>query len=206
MSKSFSHVVITLAAHDACFSPFLPLSLCMIVIPLRLRAIVRGLLSSGSPATTTAFLGAARRRLTQAGGVPKTNHEPLFCIDHTGENVIPTVALQEILRRARTLYGAGMGFASLRLLAQPVRAAADFCWKESAILESTFATIDADLCQALQSSREEYEGGRTRDLAAARAALEELKAAVKESQIAVQSWKGVYPFERAATTLEFWKI
>ncbi len=94
----------------------------------------------------------------------------------------------------------------MRVLAQPVRAIADVRWENNVAMDSLFADIDADISQALQSCREEFDGGRLTDVAAARAALDDLKAAVRESQSAVQSWKGNFPLERAAATLEFWKI
>ncbi|KAI0085512.1 hypothetical protein BDY19DRAFT_996648 [Irpex rosettiformis] len=175
-------------------------------ISSRLRAIVRGLLSSGSPAITTAFLGAARRRLTHSTHTTKPIHGALFQQGQDGTEVGPTAELQKTLRRARTLYGAGLGFASLKVLAQPVRAIADIRQENTAAMEGMFAEIDADISQALQSCREEFDSGRLSDVTAARLALDELKAAVKESQVAVQSWRGAYPFERAATSLEYWKI
>ncbi|KAI0691816.1 hypothetical protein BC835DRAFT_1407202 [Cytidiella melzeri] len=171
-----------------------------------LRAIVRGLLSSGSPAITTAFLGAAQLRLAQSTSAARCSYGPLFHKGQADSDVVPTAGLQKTLRRARTLYGAGLGFASLKVLAQPVRAIAGFRWENNAVMENTFAEIDADISQALQSSREEFESGRLQDVAIARAAIEELKAAVRESQLAVQSWRGAFPFERAAATLEFWTI
>lgn len=118
----------------------------------------------------------------------------------------PTAELRRVLTRARMLYGVGLGFASLRLLAQPVRATAKFRWEPGSDIEQVLAEIDADIGQALQSSREEMDSGRGGNLVAARAALEELRAAIKQSQTAVDSWAGVYPFERAAATLEFWKL
>lgn len=73
-------------------------------------------------------------------------------------------------------------------------------------MEQILAEIDADIGQALQSSREEMDGGRVGSLTNARAALEELKSAIKESHLAVASWGGLYPFERAAASLDFWKL
>lgn len=112
----------------------------------------------------------------------------------------------ETLRKARTMYGAGLGFASLRVLARPVRATTAFHWKENMALERAFAEIDADICQALQSSREELESGRLGDMLMARGALEDLKSAIRESKQTVDSWGGTFPFDRAAASLEFWKL
>lgn len=144
--------------------------------------------------------------MTQSSHATKPIHGALFQQGQSETDIVPTSELQKILRRARTLYGAGLGFASLRVLAQPVRAIADVRWENNVAMDSLFADIDADISQALQSCREEFDGGRLTDVAAARAALDDLKAAVRESQSAVQSWKGNFPLERAAATLEFWKI
>ena len=81
-----------------------------------------------------------------------------------------------------------------------------FVWETGSEIETTLAEIDADISQALQSSREELDGGRVGDIASARAAISDLRAAVRESKIAVENWGGVYPFERAEATLEFWKM
>lgn len=78
-------------------------------------------------------------------------------------------------------------------------------WEEGSAIESVLAEIDADISQALQSSREEMDSGRM-DITTARSAISDLKSAVKESKLAVENWGGVYPFERAEATLEFWKL
>ncbi|KIP02598.1 hypothetical protein PHLGIDRAFT_37827 [Phlebiopsis gigantea 11061_1 CR5-6] len=171
-----------------------------------LRAAVRGLLSSSSPAVASAFTDAARRRLTQTGVARKPACDALFAVRADGRGVGPTAELRDVLGRARMLYGVGLGFASLKLLAQPVRAAARLRWELGGEIEQVLAEIDADIGQALQSSREELDGGRAGNLNTARAALEELKSAIKESQLALEGWAGSYPFERAAASLEFWKL
>lgn len=154
----------------------------------------------------SAFTDAARRRLVQSNAVLKPSCEGLFAIRTDGRGIEPTSELRDILTRARMLYGVGLGFASLKLLAQPVRATARFRWEAGGEIEQVLAEIDADIGQALQSSREEMDSGRAGNLVAARAALEELKSAIRESQSAVESWAGPYPFERAAASLEFRKL
>jgi len=87
------------------------------------------------------------------------------------------------------------------------------------------AVIDADIGQAIQasicrsisyysrsyqtcsqSSKEEIEGGRVHDFAAAREVRNELRCAVNDSLADVKQWAGEFPFERAAASLEFWKF
>ena len=167
---------------------------------------MRGLLSASPPAVASAFTDAARRRLAQSSAVLKPSCDGLFAIRADGRGIEPTTELRDILTRARMLYGVGLGFASLKLLAQPVRATARFRWEAGSEIERIVAEIDADIGQALQSSREEMDSGRVGSLTTARAAVEELKSAIRESHSATASWAGPYPFERAATSLEFWKL
>lgn len=86
------------------------------------------------------------------------------------------------------------------------------------------AEIDADIGQAiqvgfclafwmpyltrcvLQSSKEEIEGGRVNDFASAREAVSDLRNAVNESYVDVESWGGEFPFERGLSSIEYWKI
>lgn len=96
---------------------------------------------------------------------------------------------------------------SLRVLTSVIRATIGHQWKDhDEQLEMIFATIDADVSQALQSTREEIESGRAAEKGGAGLALSELRSAVEDSQRAVGSWGGFYPFERAAASLEFWKL
>lgn len=132
--------------------------------------------------------------------------DSLFARRPGGSGIAPTAELRNILTRSRMLYGVGLGFASLRVLALPIKATAHFRWEPGSDIEQIFAEIDADIGQALQSAREELDSGRAGNLQAARAAMEELKIAVRESQAASASWGGAYPFERAAASLEFWKL
>ncbi|KAI6118227.1 hypothetical protein F5141DRAFT_1212129 [Pisolithus sp. B1] len=152
-----------------------------------LRAITRNLLASGSPGLATAFTDAARTRLH-------------------GIHAVPTASLDNILARIRSLYGAGMGFASLGLLASIVKATIGLRWEREGFMATTLAVIDTDISQAIQSCKEELEGGRANDLTAARDAVNKLSISVKESLADVKSWDGEFPFERAVNSIECWKI
>ena len=57
-----------------------------------------------------------------------------------------------------------------------------------------------------QSSKEEIEGGRLNDFRTARDVVDDLRAALHESQVDVNCWGGEFPFERAAAGLEYWKF
>ena len=99
-----------------------------------------------------------------------------------------------------------MGFASLKILARVVWATVGLRWEEDGPMEDVLALIDADISQAIQSAKEELEGGRAGDLQAAREVVQELRSAVGESQMDVRKWNGAFPFERAASSLEYWRI
>lgn len=99
-----------------------------------------------------------------------------------------------------------MGFASVKILAVIVTATIGLRWVPGGEIEDTLAAIDADISQALQSSREEMEAGRVGNMVEARQAIESLRAALTASVRDVESWNGGYPFERGVASLEFWKI
>ncbi|KAH8093120.1 hypothetical protein BXZ70DRAFT_440717 [Cristinia sonorae] len=170
-----------------------------------LRAIVRATLASSPPAMAGTFTAAARTRLLQTNAVLPPHPGNLFGTRADG-SIVPTPELRAALVRARALYGAGLGLASLKVLALVVRATKGHRWEESGEMENTFSDIDADISQALQSTREELDGGRVADMTKARETLRELRASIQESQQEVKSWGGSFPFERAAATLEFWKL
>lgn len=58
----------------------------------------------------------------------------------------------------------------------------------------------------MQSSKEEIEAGRVEDYSAARDVVDELRCAVNDSYDDVRLWGGEFPFERAVTSIEFWKL
>lgn len=117
-----------------------------------LRSIVRNLLATGPPGIAPAFTNSARSRLRQTNA--KTMGSAFSFFDHqphTG-SIVPTQRLYDTLTRARLLYGAGMGFASLGLLASIVRATLGLQWEEDDDMEDILAIVDADIGQAIQAS------------------------------------------------------
>lgn len=125
--------------------------------------------------------------------------------------MVPGADLPAALTRVRSLYGAGLGLASLKVLANVVRATVGYRWdaknnEDGSSMEDLFAEIDADISQALQSSREELESGRVGDKNAVRNSVGALRVAVEESQQWVNSWGGTYPFERAVSGLAYWRL
>lgn len=118
----------------------------------------------------------------------------------------PSSELPHILRRARVLYGAGMGFTSLGVLAEVVRSTVGMRWEEDSEMADVLTAIDADMTQAIQSSKEETGAGRVADIAVARAAVGDLQSALVSSSRDVESWGGEFPFDRAAASIQYWKL
>ncbi|KAI6022962.1 hypothetical protein PISMIDRAFT_353892 [Pisolithus microcarpus 441] len=171
-----------------------------------LRAITRNLLASGSPGLATAFTDAARTRLRQTIAKRIANANGLFETEIDGIHAVPTPSLDNILARIRSLYGAGMGFASLGLLASIVKATIGLRWEREGPMATTLAVIDTDITQAIQSCKEELEVGRANDLTTARDTVNKLWISVQDSLADVESWGGEFPFERAVNSIECWKI
>ncbi|KAH9988596.1 hypothetical protein BJV77DRAFT_964309 [Russula vinacea] len=170
-----------------------------------LRATVRILLSSMPPSTAQAFTKAARSRLSSPNASPLPHPQILFYLDG-GVEPTPTTGLYDILAHARALYGAGMGLTSFGVFASIIRTALGLRWTSFGAAADAFALIDGDICQAIQSSKEEIDSGRGGDLDIARAKVADLRAALKESSDAVSRWGGDFPFDRAAATLDIWKF
>ncbi|KAL7278416.1 hypothetical protein PYCCODRAFT_1375398 [Trametes coccinea BRFM310] len=171
-----------------------------------LRAIVRGMLATSPPSVAAAFTAAARQRLVRVKATDVPDMTGLFASGPDGNSAEPTEKLNGVLLRIRTLYGSGMGFASLRILTRVVGATVGLRWEEDGAMEDTLAIIDADISQAIQSAKEEIDGNRVADFQEAREVVEELRSAVNESQMDAKKWNGAFPFERAASSLEFWRV
>jgi hypothetical protein len=156
------------------------------------------------PSTAQAFTKAARSRLSSPNASPLPHPQILFYFD--GVEPTPTSGLYDILAHARALYGAGMGLTSFGVFATIIRTSLGLRWTPFGPAADAFALIDGDICQAIQSSKEEIDSGRGGDLEIARAKVADLRAALKESSDAVSRWGGDFPFDRATATLEFWKF
>ncbi|KAI1787098.1 hypothetical protein LXA43DRAFT_975423 [Ganoderma leucocontextum] len=171
-----------------------------------LRAIVRGMLATNPPSVAHAFTAASRQRLLRVDATAIPDTTGIFVAGAGDTTAAPTEKLHDILVRIRTLYGSGLGFASLRILSRVVSATIGVRWEEDSDTEDVLANIDADISQAIQSSKEELDGGRVTDLQDAREIVQELRSAVNESQMDVKKWDGAFPFERAASSLEYWRV
>ncbi|KAJ7131036.1 hypothetical protein C8R44DRAFT_664968, partial [Mycena epipterygia] len=130
-----------------------------------LRAIVRSMVASATPGIAAALTTAARERLQQTSARFLAFSDPnaLFtvpCATTTScgtREPTPTPLLFDLLKRARTLYGSGMGFASLDLLTTAVRATLDLRWEREGEMADILAVLDADIAQAIQSCKEEID-------------------------------------------------
>lgn len=164
------------------------------------------MLATSPPSVAAAFTSAARQRLVRVRAAEVPDTTGIFVAESGGNAAAPSEKLKGILLRVRTLYGSGMGFASLKTLARVVGATVGLRWKEDSVMEDTLATIDADISQAIQSAKEEIDGGRVTDLQEAREVVDELRAAITESQMDTKKWDGGFPFERAESSLEYWRV
>ena len=166
------------------------------------------MIATSPPSSASSLASLARRRLVQTGATSVPSSEGLFVSDRSrsADLTMPTDTLRRVLSRARALYGAGLGFASLRVLAVVVRAAKGVQWLEGGELETTLAAIDVDISQAIQSCTEELGSGRAADPMFVKTALNELRTAVKENRRVVDAGRGGYLFEQGENALDFWKI
>lgn len=117
-----------------------------------LRCAVRGLLASGTSGIASAFSAAARKHLRESGALVPPSSESLFVRDSPSGEINPTQTLLETVARARTVYGVGMGFASLEILIPIVEATIDAKWVEDGATAQVLMEVDADIVQAIQVS------------------------------------------------------
>ena len=108
------------------------------------------MLASGPPGITPAFTNAARRRLRQTSY--KVNPYVFFNKQTCDSPATPLPHLHDVVTHARSLFGAGMGFASLALLVTIVRATIGLQWEDEGDMADFLAVIDSDITQAIQVS------------------------------------------------------
>ena len=90
---------------------------------------------------------------------------------------------------------------SLPIYTSIIRSTFHLRWEDSDedLLLNHLAVVDADLAQAIQSSKEEVAAGyleSEEDIASARESLGELHAALNESKRLVETWGGEFCFDR----------
>jgi len=110
------------------------------------------LLATGPPGIAPAFGNAARSRLRQTSTKALPAPYSLFRKQTRDSPATPLPHLHDTLTRARSLYGAGMGFSSLVVLASIVRATIGLRWEDDGEMPDILAVIDADIGQAIQVS------------------------------------------------------
>lgn len=99
-----------------------------------------------------------------------------------------------------------MGLASLSVFTTIVQQTVGLRWTAEGEMADMLTLIDGDMCQAMQSSKEEIERGASTEGMDTREKVEGLRGTVMESERDVASWGGEFPFERALASLECWKI
>ncbi|KAI0329199.1 hypothetical protein GY45DRAFT_1325298 [Cubamyces sp. BRFM 1775] len=174
--------------------------------PNELRAFLRDTLGSTDPSVTGALLVAARLYLdkTNATALPATG--TLFVQSADGGVWEATEDLHATLKRSRVLYGAGMGLAALAVLTEVVKSAVGLRWEEGSPLEEDLAKVDEDLTQAIQSAKEEIDGGRAPAVEQVKTVHDALRKALLEDWKEVEGWGGDFPFGRALPSVELWKL
>ncbi|ESK92973.1 hypothetical protein Moror_8976 [Moniliophthora roreri MCA 2997] len=168
-----------------------------------LRSIVRGVLSSGLPGIAPTFTGVAR---TYLGRNPLIVHDQSLVEDDSAGNTVPTEQFGEVLTRARSLYGVGMGFSGLDILASIVKSTVGRRWDENGEFAQILVNVDSDITQAIQSCKEEIDAGRVNDFDHARKIINNLRFWLERSFQDAQSWGREFPFERASYSAHFWKL
>jgi hypothetical protein len=186
---------------------------------------VRSLLATQPPSLSAALADIARTQLQQSESKANSNDSSLFMCHAHSPHATPTQQLLDTLTRVRSLYGVGLGFASLSVLASVVYATIGLHWESDGVMADILAVIDADIGQAIQasvhsfegaelapdpiphqSSKEEVEGGRVRDFISAREVVSDLRTAVNKSIADTRAWGGEFPFERASFGIQYWKV
>jgi len=169
-----------------------------------LRAIIRSHLTTSPPDVSASFVDAARGCLRQTLNKGMGKSPALFEMrEERGRcYVAATPKLNSLLAYTRSLYGAGMGFDSIDVLTGVVRATTGLRWDQTDALADVFAVIDTDICQAIQSCKEEVVGGHLRDASAARAALRKLRLALGDCREEVDVWGIPFPFSRGSSNAE----
>jgi len=79
-------------------------------------------------------------------------------------------------------------------------------WEEDDEMADSLAILDSDMTQAIQSGKEELARENGAGLNEARAVVKELRLRLSEASASVNAWGGEFPFERAESSLEYWKI
>ena len=160
------------------------------------------MLATNPPSVAQAFTTAARQRLLRVDATAIPDTTGIFDAGAGDRTAAPTEKLHDILVRIRTLYGSGLGFASLRILSRVVGTTIGIRWENDSDMEDVLANIDADISQAVQSCKEELAGGHVRDISIARTALRKLRSCLADCRAEVESWGGEFPFSRGSSNAD----
>ncbi|KAI0823305.1 hypothetical protein BC628DRAFT_1384029 [Trametes gibbosa] len=173
-----------------------------------LQAFIRTTLATSPPSVAGTFTASARHHLAKTTVAALPAPETLFAqiADGGDSRWEPTPELDTVLARSRMLYGAGMGLPSLVVLTEVVKAAIGLRWTEGSRMEGLLSDIDADLTQAIQSTKERIDGGQLEEAIKARDVRGSLHLALMEDKKDVEGWDGDFPFERALASVELWNL
>lgn len=253
-----------------------------------LRAIVRALLVTGPPNTTSAFQKVVKQRLrrqriadksplpapsslyasfnslrhpyssassassssslpasetfsapsegfstppSSSSGSPRLSSSHDLAATPVDTDPIFTPHAHELVGRARALFGAGLGLASLQLLTLLIHGTHGLRWSEDGSFVDALAVLDGDIAQAIQSSAEEIAQQAVAQLVSSSTttsqreaftpyqqqqqvveenwaeegskAVYELRSALKACEDEVEGWGGEFPFQRGLANVEW---
>ena len=175
-----------------------------------LRAVVRGLLASGTPGLAASFTSAARHRLHHTASKSGANPRRFFVVSAQDPEATPTAVstphLHASLAQARSYYGVGMGFSSLPIFTDIILSTLKLQWEDDSEMADALSTVDSDITQAIQSAKEEIDAGRVMDWTTAHPVVDDLRRAIHDCHREVKSWGGDLPFVRAASSIQYWKL
>lgn len=199
-------------------------------LPRSLRAVVRGLLVTGPPNTTSAFQKVAKQRLRRHRVTDKSllpSPTSLFVLQDpysssssslsSSSSSLPstisddsldphfTPQVFDIIARARALFGAGLGLQSLPLLTLLIRGTQNLRWSEDGTFVDSMAILDSDIAQAIQSSCEQISSSNLDDMTVdeGKQVVKDLTTALKQCEAEVEEWGGEFPFQRGLANVEW---
>jgi len=137
---------------------------------------------------------------SSSASLPSTSSTP----EPTDPHFTPVVA--DLLRRARALFGAGLGLQSLPILTLLIHGTHSLHWSEDGEFVDTLAILDSDISQAVQSSLEEVAASNFDNLLGGVEegihVVTDLQKALKGCEAEVESWGGEFPFQRGLANME----
>lgn len=191
--------------------------------------------SSASLAVSDSFSAPASAFSTppsSSAGSPRISSTQDLASGAAETDPVFTPHAHEIVSRARALFGAGLGLASLPLLTLLIHGTHKLRWSEDGTFVDALAILDGDISQAIQSSTEEIAQQAVAQLVSLNPtsppsvgmyapsqqqtssveenwteegckAVVDLRNALKACESEVEGWGGEFPFQRGLANVEW---